>query len=120
MGDIPQEILILDDSSKDNICLSNCIDVDEDKIWAVLKQVDLYDRASSLPCALDTVLGENGAKLSGGQKQRIAIARALCMDPEVILFYEPTYALDPDMIWEVLDVMRELANEGMTLVVVTH
>ncbi|MGL4568647.1 MAG: amino acid ABC transporter ATP-binding protein, partial [Fusobacteriaceae bacterium] len=59
-------------------------------------------------------------KLSGGQKQRIAIARALCMDPKLILFDEPTSALDPEMIREVLDVMRNLAQEGMTMIVVTH
>jgi len=60
------------------------------------------------------------AQLSGGQKQRVAIARALCMDPEVLLFDEPTSALDPEMVGEVLDVMKQLAKEGMTMVVVTH
>ena len=58
--------------------------------------------------------------LSGGQKQRVAIARALCMNPEVLLFDEPTSALDPEMVGEVLDVMKELSNEGMTMVIVTH
>ncbi len=60
------------------------------------------------------------AQLSGGQKQRVAIARALCMDPEVLLFDEPTSALDPEMVGEVLEVMKELAREGLTMVVVTH
>ena len=60
------------------------------------------------------------ASLSGGQKQRIAIVRSLCMNPEVILFDEPTSALDPEMVGEVLDVMKKLADEGMTMVVVTH
>lgn len=60
------------------------------------------------------------ASLSGGQQQRVAIARALCMDPDIMLFDEPTSALDPEMVSEVLDVMRELADEGMTMVVVTH
>ncbi|STV78090.1 glutamate Aspartate transport ATP-binding protein GltL [Klebsiella michiganensis] len=60
------------------------------------------------------------AQLSGGQQQRVAIARALCMDPIAMLFDEPTSALDPEMINEVLDVMVELANEGMTMMVVTH
>ena len=60
------------------------------------------------------------AQLSGGQKQRVAIARALCMNPEVLLFDEPTSALDPEMVGEVLTVMKELAKEGMTMVVVTH
>jgi polar amino acid transport system ATP-binding protein len=59
-------------------------------------------------------------RLSGGQKQRVAIARALAMDPEVMLFDEPTSALDPEMVGEVLNVMKQLANEGMTMVVVTH
>ena len=59
-------------------------------------------------------------QLSGGQKQRVAIARALAMDPEVLLFDEPTSALDPEMVGEVLDVMKQLAQEGMTMVVVTH
>jgi ABC-type polar amino acid transport system ATPase subunit len=60
------------------------------------------------------------SQLSGGQQQRVAIARALCMNPEVMLFDEPTSALDPEMISEVLDVMTELANEGMTMIVITH
>ena len=59
-------------------------------------------------------------KLSGGQKQRVAIARSLCMNPEIMLFDEPTSALDPEMVIEVLEVMQELTNEGMTMVVVTH
>ena len=59
-------------------------------------------------------------KLSGGQKQRVAIARALCMEPEVLLFDEPTSALDPEMVGDVLDVMKQLAKEGLTMVVVTH
>jgi len=76
---------------------------------ALLKRVGLEDRANAYP-----------SRLSGGQKQRIAIVRALCMDPEVMLFDEPTSALDPEMVGEVLEVMKELAREGMTMVVVTH
>ncbi len=79
------------------------------KAMALLERVGLADRANAYP-----------SQLSGGQKQRIAIVRALCMDPEVMLFDEPTSALDPEMVGEVLDVMKQLANEGMTMVVVTH
>jgi len=63
---------------------------------------------------------EYPSRLSGGQQQRVAIARALAMDPKIMLFDEPTSALDPEMVGEVLDVMKQLANEGMTMVVVTH
>ena len=75
----------------------------------LLSRVDLADRAHTYP-----------NKLSGGQKQRVAIVRALCMDPDVMLFDEPTSALDPEMVGEVLDVMKSLAKKGMTMVVVTH
>ena len=81
----------------------------EKKAMSLLARVGLADRADSYP-----------NQLSGGQKQRVAIVRALCMEPEVMLFDEPTSALDPEMVGEVLDVMRELASEGMTMVVVTH
>ena len=81
----------------------------EAKAKELLARVGLADRADSYP-----------NQLSGGQKQRVAIVRALCMEPEVMLFDEPTSALDPEMVGEVLDVMRELAREGMTMVVVTH
>lgn len=75
----------------------------------LLSRVDLADRANTYP-----------NKLSGGQKQRVAIVRALCMNPDVMLFDEPTSALDPEMVGEVLDVMKSLAKKGMTMVVVTH
>lgn len=81
----------------------------EAKAMALLDRIGLADRADAWP-----------AQLSGGQKQRIAIVRALCMEPEVMLFDEPTSALDPEMVGEVLDVMKELAREGMTMIVVTH
>ena len=81
----------------------------EAKAMQLLERVGLADRAKDYP-----------AQLSGGQKQRVAIVRALCMEPEVMLFDEPTSALDPEMVGEVLDVMRELAGSGMTMVVVTH
>ena len=81
----------------------------EKKAMELLKRVGLADRANAYP-----------SQLSGGQKQRVAIVRALCMNPEVMLFDEPTSALDPEMVGEVLDVMKQLAAEGMTMVVVTH
>ena len=81
----------------------------EKKARAMLERVNLSDRADAYP-----------NQLSGGQKQRIAIVRALCMEPEVMLFDEPTSALDPEMVGEVLDVMKELARSGMTMVCVTH
>ena len=75
----------------------------------LLERVGLADRAFAYP-----------SQLSGGQKQRVAIVRALCMNPDVMLFDEPTSALDPEMVGEVLEVMKELAHDGMTMVVVTH
>ena len=81
----------------------------EEKAMSLLERVGLADRANAYP-----------SQLSGGQKQRIAIVRALCMEPEVMLFDEPTSALDPEMVGEVLEVMKDLAREGMTMVVVTH
>ena len=81
----------------------------EQRAMALLERVGLADRAGAYPI-----------QLSGGQKQRVAIVRALCMEPEVMLFDEPTSALDPEMVGEVLDVMKELARDGMTMVVVTH
>ena len=81
----------------------------KEKAMALLERIGLSDKANTYP-----------NMLSGGQKQRIAIVRALAMEPEVMLFDEPTSALDPEMVGEVLDVMKELAREGMTMVVVTH
>lgn len=81
----------------------------EQRARELLSRVGLGDRADTYP-----------SRLSGGQKQRVAIVRALCMRPEVMLFDEPTSALDPEMVGEVLDVMKQLAEEGMTMVVVTH
>ena len=81
----------------------------EDRAMKLLERVGLADRADSYP-----------SQLSGGQKQRVAIVRALCMQPDVMLFDEPTSALDPEMVGEVLDVMKQLAKEGMTMAVVTH
>ncbi len=80
-----------------------------ERAMAMLKRVDLAEKADCYP-----------SQLSGGQKQRVAIARALCMKPDIMLFDEPTSALDPEMVGEVLAVMKQLAAEGMTMVIVTH
>ena len=81
----------------------------EERAKKLLERIGLADRANAYP-----------SQLSGGQKQRVAIVRALCMQPDVMLFDEPTSALDPEMVGEVLDVMKNLANDGMTMAVVTH
>jgi polar amino acid transport system ATP-binding protein len=81
----------------------------EARALELLERIGLLDKKDEYP-----------AKLSGGQKQRVAIIRALAMDPKVMLFDEPTSALDPEMVGEVLDLMKDLAREGMTMVVVTH
>jgi len=81
----------------------------EKQAFELLERVGLRDRANAYP-----------SQLSGGQKQRVAIVRALCMNPEVMLFDEPTSALDPEMVGEVLSVMKQLAADGMTMLVVTH
>ena len=79
------------------------------KASELLRRIGLYDKKDEYP-----------SKLSGGQKQRVEIIRSLCMNPDVMLFDEPTSALDPEMVGEVLELMRDLANEGMTMVIVTH
>lgn len=102
-------------SARDNICLAQekvlkrSRSESEERALTLLERVGLLDQADKFP-----------AQLSGGQQQRVAIARGLAMDPEVMLFDEPTSALDPEMINEVLDVMVGLANDGMTMMVVTH
>ena len=82
---------------------------EKEKALALLRRIGLEEKANVYP-----------STLSGGQKQRIAIVRALAMNPQVMLFDEPTSALDPEMVGEVLDLIKELANEGMTMVIVTH
>jgi glutamate/aspartate transport system ATP-binding protein len=99
----------------DNICLAQCVVLKREPAEArerarrLLDRVGLKDKEAAFP-----------SNLSGGQQQRIAIARALALDPEIMLFDEPTSALDPEMINEVLDVMTDLAADGMTMMVVTH
>ena len=102
-------------SVRKNITLAPTLVKKMDKDAANAKAEELLERVGLLE-KIDTM----PSKLSGGQKQRLAIVRALAMEPDVMLFDEPTSALDPEMVGEVLDVMKELAREGMTMVVVTH
>ena len=103
-------LTILDNLTLAPIMLKKLPKLDaEEKALALLDRVGLADRAKDYP-----------GQLSGGQKQRVAIVRALCMEPDVMLFDEPTSALDPEMVGEVLEVMKDLAKAGMTMVVVTH
>ena len=102
----------IDDETMENVCILAKLSLTEEekeKAMSLLKRIGLEDKADVYP-----------STLSGGQKQRIAIVRALAMDPDVILFDEPTSALDPEMVGEVLELMKQLAGEGMTMVVVTH
>ena len=101
---------IIDNITLAPVTLGKMIKEDaEKKAMELLDRVGLADKAQSYP-----------VQLSGGQKQRVAIARALAMDPEIMLFDEPTSALDPEMVGEVLQVMRDLAKEGMTMIIVSH
>ena len=101
---------ILDNLTLAPVQLKKCSKVEaEERAKKMLAKVGLEDKASSYP-----------SQLSGGQKQRVAIARALCMEPDIMLFDEPTSALDPEMVGEVLQVMKDLAADGMTMVIVTH
>ena len=101
---------ILDNLTLAPVQLKKCSKAEaEERAKKMLAKVGLEDKASSFP-----------SQLSGGQKQRIAIARALCMEPDIMLFDEPTSALDPEMVGEVLQVMKDLAADGMTMVIVTH
>ena len=101
---------ILDNLTLAPVSLKKCTKAEaEARGRKMLKKVGLEEKASSYP-----------SQLSGGQKQRVAIARALCMEPDIMLFDEPTSALDPEMVGEVLQVMKDLAADGMTMVIVTH
>ena len=101
---------ILDNLTLAPIQLKKCSKAEaEERAKKMLAKVGLEDKAASFP-----------SQLSGGQKQRVAIARALCMEPDIMLFDEPTSALDPEMVGEVLQVMKDLAADGMTMVIVTH
>ena len=100
--------------------LDNCILAQVKVLHRTQKEAEEIAHKYLCKVGMDNFSKAKVTSLSGGQKQRVAIARALCMNPEVLLFDEPTSALDPEMVGEVLDVMKELSNEGMTMVIVTH
>lgn len=100
--------------------LDNCILAQVKVLHRTKKEAEEIAHKYLCKVGMDNFSKAKVTSLSGGQKQRVAIARALCMNPDVLLFDEPTSALDPEMVGEVLDVMKELSNEGMTMVIVTH
>ena len=100
--------------------LDNCILAQVKVLHRTKKEAEEIAHKYLCKVGMDNFSKAKVTSLSGGQKQRVAIARGLCMNPEVLLFDEPTSALDPEMVGEVLDVMKELSNEGMTMVIVTH
>ena len=119
IGLVLQEPFLFSQTVGENICAVRP-DAGDEAMRRAAAVACVDEAISAFPQGYDTVVGERGVTLSGGQKQRVAIARALAMDPEVLLFDEPTSALDPEMVGEVLNVMRSLAREGMTMLVVTH
>ena len=119
IGVVLQENYLFSGSIRDNIALPRP-NMPMEAIVQAAQISGAHEFISKLPKGYDTEVGERGSSLSGGQKQRIAIVRALAMNPDVMLFDEPTSALDPEMVGEVLDLIRELAEDGMTMVIVTH
>ena len=119
IGLVSQDVYLFGGSIKDNIAYGKP-DATMDEIVDAAKKANIHDFIMELPDKYDTFVGERGTRLSGGQKQRVAIARSLCMNPEVLLFDEPTSALDPEMVGEVLNVMKDLARTGLTMIIVTH
>ncbi|MBO4339309.1 MAG: amino acid ABC transporter ATP-binding protein [Clostridia bacterium] len=109
MKKLKKQKLLGKDINEDILTKKQIIEKEKKRAMELLERIDLQDKADAYP-----------ASLSGGQKQRVAIVRSLAMNPEVMLFDEPTSALDPEMVGEVLELMKELAKDGMTMVVVTH
>ena len=119
IGVVAQDVFLFTGTIKENITIGKT-DASDEEIIDACKKARIHDFIMTLPDKYNTYIGERGVKLSGGQKQRVAIIRALAMNPEILLFDEPTSALDPEMVGEVLELMKDLAKEGMTMVVVTH
>ena len=119
IGIVQQDVYLFTGTIMDNIRYGNLEASDEEVIEAA-KKANAHDFIMELEEGYDTDCGQRGVKLSGGQKQRVAIARGLAMNPDIMLFDEPTSALDPEMVGDVLNVMKELAEQGMTMIIVTH
>ena len=114
-----QEVFLFSNTIASNIAMYQP-ECDEEQILRCGQLAEVDEFAALFPDGYDTIIGEKGFGLSGGQKQRVAIARALAMRPDVLLFDEPTSALDPQMVGEVLSVIKSLAKEGFTMIIVTH
>ncbi|HEX6035048.1 MAG TPA: ATP-binding cassette domain-containing protein, partial [Anaerolineales bacterium] len=119
IGIVLQETTLFSGSIRENIAFGKP-DATLEEIQNAARAAAAHEFIMSFPEGYDTHVGERGQTLSGGQKQRVAIARALTMEPKVMLFDEPTSALDPELIGEVLNVMKKVAKDGMTMLVVTH
>lgn len=116
---IPQMIFMLDDSIRANVVFGNNADSNDDKVWDALKAAALDDFVSSLPEGLDTQIGERGVRLSGGQRQRIGIARALYIDPQILIFDEATSALDNETESDIIDSINTLRGQK-TMIIIAH
>ena len=120
VGYIPQMIYMLDDTIRKNVAFGiEADDIDENRLWEVLKEAQLDEFIKSLPEGLDTAIGERGIRLSGGQRQRIGIARALYHDPEVLILDEATSALDGDTESAIMDSINRLHGRK-TLIIIAH
>ena len=119
LGYVPQKGILFSGTIESNIKYGAAnASIEEVKEAADIAQAS--DFIEEKPGKYEASIAQGGTNVSGGQKQRVAIARGLCMNPEVLLFDEPTSALDPEMVGEVLNVMKELADEGLTMIIVTH
>jgi len=119
IGYVPQELNLLHASVRDNITLGDH-SISDERIWAALREVDATDFVERLPDGLDTTVGETGAKLSGGQRQRISLARALVVEPEVLILDEVTSALDPETEAQIVANIAALNNGRYTIIAITH
>ena len=119
VGMVLQKNTLFSGTVKENLLWGNKEASDEEIKWAC-KQACVDEFIENFPEGYDTYLEQGGVNVSGGQKQRVAIARGLAMNPDIMLFDEPTSALDPEMVGDVLNVMKELAEQGMTMIIVTH